>query len=90
MMLIFFVKVNLKKVFSAFSAFSRHFRRIFAAGGAKVPTQEKKEIWRRYFRRWGGQGAHTRKKKSEEGMIYQLIAEGWCYYDQRDKTRIKA
>ena len=33
------------------------------AGGAFVRTQEKKKKKRLHFRRWGGQGAHTRKKK---------------------------
>ena len=41
---------------------------IFAAGGAFVPTQEKKkkttqDLTPRHFRRWGGLSAHTRKKK---------------------------
>ena len=62
MMLIFFVKVNLKKVFSAFSAFSRHFRRIFAAGGAKVPTQEKKKSEEGIFAA-GGAKVPTQEKK---------------------------
>ena len=38
----------------------------------------------------GGPRCPHKKKKSEEGMIYQLIAKGWCYYDQRDKTMSKA
>ena len=43
-------------------------RIIFAAGGAYMPTQEKKKesfspLTPRHFRRWGGLYAHTRKKK---------------------------